>query len=148
MIEGNIEEMLRAEGVYISTTVGISMYPLLRSRRDNVIIRPLRRGLKRLDVPLYKRGDTYILHRIIGFRGDDLIIRGDNCYNKEIVPRSEVIGIATEFYRGERYFTEDAPWYKLYSCGVVFLHPVLCVFKRIKWLFGAVWRKIFSRPQK
>ena len=35
-----IEDVLASEGVYAATTWGTSMYPMLRSGRDTVILRP------------------------------------------------------------------------------------------------------------
>ena len=53
----SIEEGLKKNGYHASTTVGYSMYPLLRDRRDNIVVRPCNGRLKKYDVPLYKRGD-------------------------------------------------------------------------------------------
>ena len=61
----SIVEGLKKTGYHASTTVGYSMYPLLRDRRDNIVVRPCNGRLKKYDVPLYKRGDEYVLHRII-----------------------------------------------------------------------------------
>ena len=52
--------------MYVSTTSGVSMYPMLRNRRDTIIVKPPTAPLKKYDVPLYRRGDDYVLHRIIG----------------------------------------------------------------------------------
>ena len=68
MIKGNIEEMLSVEGVYIATTAGVSMFPLLRNRKDNAVILPKPRKLNRFDVVLYKRDNVYILHRIVDIK--------------------------------------------------------------------------------
>ena len=62
----HIEDALNEKGVYVSTTSGVSMYPMLRNRRDTIIVKPPTAPLKKYDVPLYRRGDDYVLHRIIG----------------------------------------------------------------------------------
>ena len=100
-----IEQQLAENGFYVSTTVGTSMRPMLRNRRDRVIIRPTDGArLSKWDLPLYKRPDgKYILHRIIGVRDGYYIIRGDNTYAKEKVPDEWIIGVMTEFYRGNRH---------------------------------------------
>ena len=60
----NIEAQLREQGFYVSTTVGCSMFPMLRNRRDRVVVLPV--GLERLskyDLPPYRRPDGKdILH--------------------------------------------------------------------------------------
>ena len=37
----SIEARLEKDGVCVQTTVGMSMYPMLRNRRDRVVIRPV-----------------------------------------------------------------------------------------------------------
>ena len=34
----HIEDVIQKDGVYVSTTAGVSMYPMLRNRRDTIII--------------------------------------------------------------------------------------------------------------
>ena len=94
-----IEEVLRDKGVYIGPTVGVSMLPMLKNRRDTIVVKAKTERLKPLDVALYKRGDTYILHRVLEVTESGYIIRGDNCYSDEIVPEGAVIGVLTEFFR-------------------------------------------------
>ena len=48
-----IEDVLASEGVYAATTWGTSMYPMLRSGRDTVILRPPQGRLRCYDVPVY-----------------------------------------------------------------------------------------------
>lgn len=67
-----IEEALESQGFYMSTTVGVSMFPLLRNRRDTILIRPVTEPLKKYDVPLYKRGNNYVLHRIVKITQEDM----------------------------------------------------------------------------
>lgn len=37
---GSIEGVLARDGVWVSTTAGTSMWPMLRDRRDTVVVRP------------------------------------------------------------------------------------------------------------
>ena len=69
-----IEDILRQEGFYTSTTRGISMYPMLRDGRDTVIIRPPEGRLRKYDVPLYRVGPKYVLHRVIQVLPDGYVI--------------------------------------------------------------------------
>ncbi len=145
MIEGNIEEMLSSEGVYITTTVGISMYPLLKSRRDNVVIRPITKKLKKYDVPLYKRGDKYLLHRIIKVTDKGYIIRGDNCDKKEFdITNEKIIGVLDALWRKEKFFTVEKLSYKLYSRFIVFFHPIRMFYKKTRYFLSRVKHKLFK----
>ena len=69
-----IEDVLREKGLYVSTTAGVSMYPMLRDRRDTIMIRPAEGRLKKYDVPLYRRGKAYVLHRIVKVLPDSYVI--------------------------------------------------------------------------
>lgn len=113
----NIENQLAEQGYYVSTTVGWSMWPMLRNRRDRVIVLPVgKERLKKYDLPLYRRPDgKYVLHRIIGVKDGEYIIRGDNTYTKEHVPDGWVIGYVSEFYRENRHVLSEARGYRLYA---------------------------------
>ena len=147
----NIEQQLSNEGYYVSTTVGVSMYPMLRNRRDRVIIRPLEKGerLKKYDLPLYHRPDgKYILHRVIGVRDGYYRIRGDNTYAVEKVPDEWILGKVTEFYRGDRHILSTSRGYGIYIRLWRLIYPLRFVFVKTKRLAAAVLRKLFRRSQK
>jgi len=99
----NIEEVLQKDGVYVGPTVGVSMLPMLRQRRDTIVVRPKKRRLQPLDVALYKRGDQYVLHRVLSLTEDGYIIRGDNCYNDEYILEDAVFGVLEEYFRDDKH---------------------------------------------
>ena len=98
MIEAKktVEQYLKENGEYVATTVGISMYPLLKHKQYAVKIVPVNRRLKKYDVALFRRGQQLVLHRVIKVYPDRYFIRGDNCENGEIVYDSQIIGVLTE----------------------------------------------------
>ena len=98
-----IEEVLQVKGSYIGPTVGVSMLPMLKNRRDTIVVKPKTERLKRLDVALYRRGDAYVLHRVIQPIDGAYIIRGDNCYADEYIPEDDVFGVLTEFFRKDKH---------------------------------------------
>ena len=140
-----IEEAIREDGVYVSTTSGVSMRPLFKHRRDTVIISRVEGRLKKYDVPLYRRGDQYILHRIVKVLPDSYVIVGDNCIAREYDIKDEnIIGVLTAFYRKNRYYTVSHPLYRAYTviwCATyhprVFVKRALSFGKRtLKKIFG------------
>ena len=138
----SIEEVLEKDGVYISTTVGVSMYPLFQNRRDTIIVEKPSGRLKKYDVPLYKRGEQYYLHRILKVLPDGYIICGDNCVTKEYdITDKEIIGVLKAFYRKNKYSTVDSFGYRVYS--VLWSHTYLArkISKRIYSLFLRLFRK-------
>ena len=155
-----IEDVLTEEGLFVSTTVGVSMFPMLRNRRDTIIVMPYEGRLKKYDVPLYKRGSDYILHRIIEVLPDSYVICGDNCIQKEYgITDEQILGVLTGFYRGSKQIDMDS-WgytlymfrgkqinmdgfgYKLYVCVWCRLYPIRKIYGRMRRVAVKVWHKI------
>lgn len=110
-----IEDVLEKEGIYVATICGVSMYPMLRNRRDTVVIKPYEGRLKKFDVPLYKVGDRYVLHRIIEVLPDSYVIRGDNTEEKERgISEANILGVMTGFFRDEKPIDLNSWLYKAY----------------------------------
>lgn len=148
-----IEQLIETEGKYVGPTMGVSMLPMLKSGRDSVVITKKSSRLKTLDVALYKRGEMYVLHRVIKVLDTGYIIRGDNCYVNECVPEDAVIGVLTEYFRKNRHIdcaTDEKYLYyarkrvKNYSFRRLFVP----FFRKIKHAFGKIYRKIFRRKGK
>ena len=133
-ISANIERQLEEQGYYVSTTVGWSMYPMLRNRRDRIVVLPVgKERLKKYDLPLYRRPDgKYILHRIIGVREKDYVIRGDNTYVKEYIPDEWILGYVSEFYRQDRHILTSSRKYRLYAAVWNFIYPLRHVFVKLR----------------
>lgn len=150
-MNGNIEQMLREEGVYVSTTSGYSMWPMLSDRRDRVVLRAVgKETLKKGDLPLYRRPDgKFVLHRIIGVKRDGVyIIRGDNTYVKEQVPADWVLGVMTEFYRKGRRVSEDCVLYRLYAFVWQGIYPIRLLLFRARRAAGRIKRSLLGGGKK
>lgn len=146
----NIEQILSSEGVYVSTTVGTSMYPMLRNRRDTIVVRPLEEGerLKKFDIPLYRRGEKYVLHRIIKVLPDGYNILGDNCAKIEKnIPDSAVIGVLREYWRGDKKKSLDSLGYKLYVRVWYVIIPIRCLYRKTRAFCGRIYRKLFRKSK-
>ncbi|MBQ8374166.1 MAG: S24/S26 family peptidase [Clostridia bacterium] len=144
-----IEEVLATEGKYVGPTVGVSMLPMLKNRRDTIVVRPKTERLKPLDVALYRRGEAYVLHRVLSVTETGYIIRGDNCYSDEVVPEEAVFGVLTEFFRkNKHYYCTDEKYlnyakrriktYKIRRFFVIIKSKLRAVAKTVlRWL---VWK--------
>ena len=91
------EQLLAQDGRLVYKTKGTSMEPMLRQNRDLVIIEVPASRLKKYDVALYRRGESYVLHRVVDVKEDCYLIRGDNTYTLENVPDRAVLGVLTGF---------------------------------------------------
>ena len=111
------EEYLAQNGSMTYTNVGRSMLPLLRQGKDLFILE--KKGPERCrvgDVVLYRRGEKYVLHRIVEVREKDYVILGDNCVAREYgITDGDVIAVMTGFVRGGKEHSVTEPGYRLYS---------------------------------
>ena len=146
-----IEDVLREKGVYVGPTVGVSMLPMLKSRRDTVVIRPKTERLNRLDVALYRRGEAYVLHRVLAREEGGYLIRGDNCYSDEHIPENAVFGVLTEFFRKGKHILCTDKKYLNYAEKRIKTYKTRRFFVILKGKIKGAIRKIkriFTRKKK
>ena len=113
----SIQEYLARNGSMTYTNVGVSMLPLLRQGKDLFTVQKKSPARCRVgDVVLYRRGDKYVLHRVVEVRENDYVILGDNCVNREPgVTDDDIIGVMTGFVRGGKEHLVSETGYRLYS---------------------------------
>ncbi|MBR5508047.1 MAG: S24 family peptidase [Clostridia bacterium] len=128
---------------------GFSMYPLLRSITDCVLLEKAE-NLKKYDIVLFERDDgTYILHRIIKKKGDILTIAGDNETKKEYgVKTSSCIGRVTSFWRKDKCYCVDVWWHKIYERLWLCVFPVRKPLVKIYHAITKTIRKIRKKTIK
>ena len=137
------ESYLDRYGQLTYRVVGTSMLPLLKENRDLFTVRKKNPGerFRVGDVVLYRRGDSYVLHRILKVLPDGgYVILGDNCVNREYGTRDEdILGVMTGFQRKGRNYTVQNLRYRLHSRWRVLTTPVRIPMKK---LTSALKRKI------
>ena len=140
------EEILEKDGRLVYKTKGVSMNPMLYQNRDLVVIEPPRGRLQKYDVALYRRGNSYVLHRVVGVNGDGTYsILGDNTYSVEIVPEKNVIGVLTQFVRDGRQFTVTDPDYLRYVHFWCSIYPLRSICVRTRWRARSIAKRILGR---
>ena len=146
MSKTTFEEELERTGKIVYTNVGDSMMPLLREKRDLVIIKKVEQPLKKYDVPLYRRDSgQYVLHRILKVRKQDYVICGDNRYQKETgITDKHIIGVLEGMVRdGKEILVSD--WrYRLYVhlwCDFFWVRAIVLMGKQGKRKIVAHWKK-------
>lgn len=146
-MNSTFEEEIERHGRLVYTNVGDSMMPLLREKRDLIIIEKAQGRLKKYDVPLYKRDSgQYVLHRILKVRKDDYVICGDNRYSRESgITDRHIIGVLTGFVRdGKTYSVKDKK-YRFYVhlwCDFFYVRAIIL---KARSVFKYVRKKI-NRP--
>lgn len=145
-----IEAALQKQGRIVSVPVGISMWPMLKNRKDMIVIKKVDRPLKKYDVPMYRRPgkQSYVLHRIIKVRKDGgYVICGDNLWRKEYdISDENIVGVLEGFYKGERYFDcESSKAYHVYVYLCRFFYPLRALLQIGRQTLGKVKRRILRR---
>ncbi len=140
----NLESAIQEQGEIMLSTAGTSMYPMLRNKRDMVVIEKVTRPLKRHDVPLYRlKSGKLVLHRILKVTSNGYVIRGDNLYKKEFnVTDQNIIGVLKSFYRnGKFYDCEKSISYEVYVFWIRLSYP-------LRHLWGAITRPFLSKIKR
>ena len=138
----SFEEELERSGKLVYRNVGVSMRPLIKQDRDIIIISKPGGRLKKYDVPLYKRGGQYVLHRVVKVCEDSYVILGDNCLRKEYgIKEEQILGVLTSLVRNGKEVDLNGFGYRFYSRAWYFLYPVRVIFMKAKSLLGRLVRR-------
>lgn len=148
LIPLSVKAVIEQEGEYVSTTCGSSMRPMLRDRRDTVIIRKKDGKANKYDVVLYRTEDGYILHRVIKVLPESYVICGDNRTVLEKGIRDEdIIGVLSAVYRGERQIRLEGIGYSFYCRYIVYTFYPRKLFRRFKSILSKIKKKIFGKSR-
>ena len=146
----SFEELLEKDGYIVYTNVGCSMMPLLRQRRDIIEIR--KKGperCKKYDVALYKRGEKYILHRVLKVLPDGYLIAGDhNTFVERDVTDKMILGVMTRVIRNGKDIYMDNPRYRLYVHLWCDCWPLRMLILRCLFLARAAAHRLLSPLKK
>ena len=136
-----IERVLLDTGVYVGVLSGKSMQPTITERIDTVVVKRKTDKLQLLDVALFKRDGEYVLHRVVKVLEDGYLMRGDNCYTDEWVEETEVLGVLTEFFKGEkRILCTDNDYLRLVKRRMRF-YPLRRFFVHLKAYIYRIFKK-------
>ena len=119
----------------------LQMRPMLRENRDLVVIVPPVSRLQKFDVAFYRRGEQYVLHRVIGSEDGYYRIRGDNTFSAERVPDKDVIGVLTSFRRKGKTHAVTEPGYRFYARFWNAIYP-------LRWLWHQFRRGLIRLARK
>ncbi len=139
-----IEEYLALKGEFLTSTVGVSMYPLLKDKKYAVKIIPPNGRLKKYDIALFHRGNQIVLHRVVKVYPDCYFIRGDNCEGGDLVYDGQIIGILTEIIGKNKRIKITDKSYIAYSRLTVFWHPYRYFFIKSYRFAGRIARRVLK----
>ncbi len=143
-----ILEELETHGYCASTTRGTSMEPLFRTGRDMVVIKKAEGECKKYDVVLYRYpSGKYVLHRIIRVRENEYLIRGDNTFVIEHIPKDKILGVLERFNRKGKSHTVLEKSFRIYSRVWNFIYPLRYVCHLPRRAAGKLYRLVFKRKK-
>lgn len=111
-----IVQTLEDGGQFRLITAGTSMKPLLRNRRDTVVLAKAQ-NVSRFDIVLYRRKNgQYVLHRIVRCEDDgSFTLCGDNQLIYEHgINREDIIASVCEIEKNGKTIDFFSPKYRLY----------------------------------
>ncbi len=117
-------EVLKNGGSFKLKVKGMSMYPLIRSNVDSVVLKA-KPDVKKYDIVLYKRNNSaYVLHRIVKAKNGAFWLAGDFETSKEYpVYPQQIVAAVTSIWRGDREISCNSMFYQLYARVWVFIMP-------------------------
>ena len=120
----SFEQYLDEYGELVYSNVGVSMMPMIRQGKDTFTLKKKTERCRKHDVVLFKRGKSYVLHRVVKVLKDGYMVRGDTCPRAEYVPESNVIAVMTGFTRNGRNCDLNSLTYKIYIHTWSTIYPV------------------------
>lgn len=139
---------------------GNSMWPILKNRKQSVIVVVKKERLKKYDVAFYQRPNgMFVLHRVMEVIDGGYVMCGDSQFTLEKVIEDAVFGVMTSFYRGKTsievtdsdYIKEVQDWYgnekrrkrklKCFYFRQKVKGKILGVLRRVKNVFNRTSKK-------
>ena len=91
---------------------GNSMWPILKNKKQSVIVQKKQARLKKFDVGFYQRDNgAFVLHRVMQVIDGGYVMCGDSQFNTEKVKEENVFGVMEGFYQGKKYIEVTNPKY-------------------------------------
>lgn len=129
-MEDIIKESIKDGGRFTMMTAGTSMKPLLRNRKDYVVLAKPEGQLKKYDIPLYKRpSGQYTLHRVMKVTENGYTMCGDNqlIFEKNVREDSVIAVVSKVIKNGKEIDLKTSKIYQFYVflwCKCFFLRFV------------------------
>lgn len=117
-------DVMRDSGAISLPVQGKSMRPFLKEGRDSVVLIVPNGDYKKGDIVVYKRKNTYVMHRIVSVGQNTVSIMGDNEINPDNgVDKNNIVAVVKEIRRnGKVISNRDFEW-KFYSD--VYINPII-----------------------
>lgn len=134
--ESLIREVTSAGGKFRIYPKGVSMLPLVRGKKDSVILTAPDKPVVG-DIILYRRVSGYALHRIVDKDENGFVCCGDNQnFNEYGIAPEQIIAKVAAIYRGKYRISNDNILYRVYTKIMIWRVRVRGLAKRLKHFFA------------
>ncbi len=131
-----IEETIKNNQEAIFRVQGTSMGPFLKHDLTNVTMSQFTK-LSKGDIILFRYNKEFKLHRIIKIKDEQIVARGDNSYQKELINLSDVIGVVVSYETNQKVI-----YPKSFNVSILlFLWRFIKPFKMLLRSFYGLFRK-------
>lgn len=125
---------------------GVSMLPMLRQGKDCVELSQLPKQLQKYDLPVYRGANgKYVMHRVVGLRGDSYLCLGDNTYHYEMVTPERMVAVVCAFSRNGRRISVENRSYRIYCRIWCAIFPARRFVKHVEWKLKRIVKKLTTR---
>lgn len=109
-----VESELQEEGSVRIRIKGVSMQPLLRNDKDEVLLTKNFKEIIKDSIYLFKYKGTHYLHRNIGYKNGHYLFKGDNTIiASEHCPKEDIIAVVEKVYKNDKEINFQSPYWKL-----------------------------------
>lgn len=122
------ESLSSGSGVKIPVTGG-SMRPFLRNGDAVSVIAFSGNNLKKGSIALGHWKEGYVLHRVVGAKGGDFVLAGDNNIAQvEMVASTEIFAVVTAGYRDGKLFSSQSELDRVLGLAWYYARPLRRIF--------------------
>lgn len=130
----DIEGLLEVSDISL-TVSGSSMWPFFKTGKTKTKLTKIKK-IKKGNIYLFKKNDTYVLHRLIKIDDNYLTFRGDGNVKKEIVSKESLIAELVSYKNNDNkeiLITKKSYKFKVFLYRLLPRRIVIKLFKRRKW---------------
>lgn len=121
----NLAEEIAEKGFSVLMTNGDSMFPLIKENNSRVIVEKPVFPLKKYDVAVYKRGNRYIMHRVVKVKNGRYYTCGDNRIRiDKNVTEADIVAVMRGVCTDGKYVWCDDEAYAKYAKMVCRQYPM------------------------
>ena len=145
VVKSDYKTELEKNGAIAFVPAGNSMWPIIKNKKQSVIVKRKTERLAPYSVAFYLRPTgVFVLHRVIEVLDNGYLCSGDSQLETEVVLEDWVFGVLDGFYQGKNYISVSDDSYKK-TVEKWYKNPVLRERKIKSFYF---WQRVKNKLKK